>query len=91
MANFRYVGKRTGVKGLLSMPGVKSDLSSRGSRVLAAARGGAPVDTGELRSRTRLVSDEVNGRARVRVVADTPYAARLDTAWLARALDAGRG
>lgn len=90
MTTFRVNGR--GLEKLLASRGVRAELGRRGRAVAAAARSTAPVDTGRLRSSIDVVTDTVNGRARVRVVANTPYAQYVaaDNHWLSRALDEAR-
>lgn len=86
------------VRRLLSTPETRLMLGRKANRVAAAARSQAPVGNAEKQTRLR-DSHEVRfepatgtNRARYRVVANKPYAARVASRnnWLARALSAAK-
>lgn len=91
-ADFRL--NKAGVGALLRSPQVSRELQRRAQRVANAARSGAPVGPergGHIRDSIDVDTTPGKDRARARVVANKPYAAVIDTAWLARAIDAGGG
>lgn len=77
------------IRALLQSGGVRADLLSRGQRVLSAAQGGAPVESGDLRD-SLSVWEDTTDRAVVRVGSDLDYAPLIaaNTGFLSRALDA---
>jgi hypothetical protein len=82
----------SGMRDLLTDPGVVDDLERRGRNVAAQARSSAPVATGAYRDSIEVVTvrhDE--GRPVVQVHATVPYALLIEarTQNLSRALDAG--
>ena len=81
---------QAGVRALLRSAPIRDDLARRAERVRATAAATAPVGpTGRLAASHRVEVDDTGGRARARVVADTPYAAVVAARnpWLAQALD----
>lgn len=83
----------SGVAALLSSPGVRADLETRGARVEAAAKSSAPVASGAYRDSITTLSETHGDRAAVLVGTDEPYAFWIEssTGNLARALDAAGG
>jgi hypothetical protein len=82
-----------GIQQLLKSDGVKADLQARADRVASAARGGAPVESGEYVDGIEAVVVEHPTRAVGQVIAKAPHSARVEanTGNLARALDAAGG
>lgn len=80
-----------GIRQLLNSQGVRSMLTSKANSVLAAARGSAPVETGEYQASLR-IEQGTTDRAVVSVVAGAPHAfvVEANTGNLRRALDAAR-
>ena len=80
-----------GVGNLLTDSGVQSDMQARGERVLAAARAGCPVESGDLQASLR-VEVLTEDRVVVQVGSDLGYALSVaaGTGFLQQALDAGR-
>ena len=87
MASVKVKLKSSGMKELLNSSGAMSACRSEAQPMLAAAQSGAPVATGAYRASLHLEEDHTD-RARVRVVADVPYAMAVeaDAGNLARAL-----
>lgn len=95
-AGVRVEISRKGIRELLRSPQVAADLTSRGHRVAAATRAGAPRGTPEepnYREEIQVRSDRTRTRARTRVYAGVPYALKVESKYrvLGRALDAARG
>ena len=85
---------RRALAALLTAPEVTRDLEERAERVKDRAASSAPTGTGALARSHRVVTDvSPDGRARVRVVAETDYAAIVgaETGYLGASLDAGKG
>lgn len=83
---------RRGMAALLNAPGVRDDLTRRASRVEAAAKASAPVESGAYRNSIHVVQDTTD-RAVVRVVAESDHGlvVEANTGTLKRALDAAGG
>lgn len=88
----RIVRNRGGMRALLTEPGVRAELARRADSVQSAAIAGAPVESGEYRSRIRRVSTTTD-RAVERVEATAPHSLAVEsrTGNLARALNAAGG
>jgi hypothetical protein len=82
-----------GVREVLHAPGLVADMQSRMERVAAAARGSAPVVSGEYRDSIHTVTVDHGDRMAVQVVADSDHAMAVEAATgnLARSLDAAGG
>lgn len=93
MAKPKVVLNRSGVRGVLSDPGVQAELEQRMARVEAQAKSNAPVATGAYRDSitTRVVHR--GDRVVVQVVAEADYAFAVEanTGNLSRALDSAGG
>lgn len=86
--------KKSAIAALLVEPGVTRDLQARAERVKDRAARTAPVGSGKLASSHRVVTDvSPDRRSRVRVVAETDYAAIVaaESGYLGASLDAGKG
>lgn len=86
--------KKSALVELLSSPEVTRDLQARAERVKERAARTAPVGSGKLAASHRVVTDvSPDRRSRVRVVAETDYAAIVaaESGYLGAALDAGKG
>lgn len=83
---------RPAMRELLTAPFVAAELTRRADAIKAAAESSAPRDSGALAASHRVEVDVSGDRARVRVTANTPYAARVaaDSGYLGTALSAGR-
>lgn len=83
---------RGAMEALLLSPGVVADLARRAEAIKATAESTAPRDSGALAASHRVEIDASGDRARVRVTANVPYAARVaaDSGYLGAALSAGR-
>lgn len=81
-----------GVRELLNDPGVRAELARHADRVEAAAKAGAPVESGAYRESIHRESVTTD-RAVERVVADVPYALLVEakTGNLSRALGSSGG
>lgn len=92
MARARVKLIDSGMRALLSDPGVAADLASRAESVAEAARASAPVETGAYRDSIHVEADHTD-RVVARVVADVPYATRVEAGHgtLTSALDAAAG
>lgn len=92
MAKVRVKLHSPGVKGLLTDDRVRAHLKNLGERVAAAARGSAPVDTGEYRDGITVWS-ETTDRAVVGIGSTARHAPVVEakTGNLLRALDAAGG
>lgn len=77
---------------LLISPGVAANLALRAQAIKSTAERTAPRASGTLAASHRVEVDISGGRARARVIADTPYAAKVaaDSGYLGNALSAGR-
>lgn len=95
MARVRVDLNRSGIRDLLSAPGVRAELDRRAQAVAAAARASAPVRTGAYRGsiRVEVGVSPVDGRARAVVRADVAHATAVEarTGNLARALNSAGG
>lgn len=77
MATITVKLNHKGVQALLKSKQVESALVTSGNRVANQARNVVPVRSGQLRDSIKVVADQTPTRARVRVVLDTPYAAKV--------------
>lgn len=87
MARTKVVRNSAGIRELLNAPGVRAELARHADRVEAAAKAGAPVESGAYRDSIHRESATTD-RAVERVVADAPHALLVEarTGNLARAL-----
>ena len=92
MARSRVRLNHQGMGELLVSKGVRDMLTERMDRVAAKAKADAPVTSGGYQ-RSIHVEQDTTDRAAVRVVADAPYAMRVEASHgiLSRALDAAGG
>lgn len=81
-----------GMADLLKSSDVAAEMRRRADKALAAAQADAPVVSGAYRN-SLTVEDAVTDRAGARVIADVPYANRVEAknGVLAKALDAAGG
>lgn len=92
MASMRFKLNSGGMKSLLNSGGVRAHLTSLMGGAESAAKGSAPVASGEYRDSIHIVQDTTD-RVAVRLVASAPHAMVVEskTGNLARALDAAGG
>lgn len=92
MAHAKVTLNHAGVRALLNDEGVRTELTRRAERVLAAAKASAPVESGEYRDNLH-IEQATTDRAVTRVVGDTRHSLVVEahTGNLARALDAAGG
>lgn len=92
MARARVKLNHAGMRGILNSAEARADLTRRAQRVLAAARGSAPVVTGRYRDSLQIIQSTTD-RAVVRVAATAPHAHLVERRHgvLARAMDAAAG
>lgn len=88
MASVKIKLDSGGMKALLNSAEIRAELTTRAERVMSAAQGGAPVESGEYQRSIAVVQDTTD-RAVARVTSTAPHGIIVETATgnLSRALD----